>query len=332
MFSNPLQDFLPSKTNENDEALKMLSTPKSPTADFTLYETAQLKGLEGFKTLVDLSPEFKKYIQEGGPFTAFLPSNEGLRTLTDTQRERLVTDDDTRNKFLMSMIIPDRMIFEVDVDLNYSTLVSNALGEATRITRSPYNHIVVNGRAIALQTNILTMNAILYITDLPVVHSAWHFPNSLTGIAAADERFSKGTISDVIQLHPSLSILRSLFQNNMEDFFKMFEAQVTVFLPSDKAFQALGEESLAAIRVATTLPPLVRSWIFPGVLPSSAIPLAKFVKASTLEPSTYMVLVRHHNGDVSVDNLAVSARRDIRAVNGYVNIMDAVIVSPNKVN
>lgn len=327
ILSNPLDGSFGSTTST--------STPKpdqDPTVNLPIYEALSMVGLEAAKTLIDMTPSVLSLIKNlDEPITIFVPTNKAFDTFSISQRNSLVNDDALREKLVKSWIVRENLVFFGDIQLNYGSILVNMNGEALRITRSPLNHMVVDGRGIVVKYNILCQNGLLHITDVPLVHSNWKDRNALTGISIADEYFSTLTMADVIRKHPNLRIFAQLFESTLSQFLEDKRALVTVFLPSDLAMEQIGEHTLSAFKSSVNLNDVIKGLIFPGQLPTSALPVGKFVKTPTMRDNGFIILVRHFNDDISIDNAAIAVRRDIRCSNGIIHITDSLSVTPTLV-
>lgn len=97
------------------------------------------------------------------PITIFVPTNKAFDTFSISQRNSLVNDDALREKLVKSWIVRENLVFFGDIQLNYGSILVNMNGEALRITRSPLNHMVVDGRGIVVRSIIFFVKMAYFI-------------------------------------------------------------------------------------------------------------------------------------------------------------------------
>lgn len=103
----------------------------------------------------------------------------------------------------------------------------------------------------------------------------------------------------------------------------------TVFAPTDKAFEALGEETLnAVLKDKEKLKKILTYHVVSGAVPASdAIALAKEKKsAKTVEGSTIKLSIE--DGKLKLNGEATVIKADIKVSNGIIHVIDKVILPP----
>ncbi|MFM7152245.1 MAG: fasciclin domain-containing protein [Gemmataceae bacterium] len=103
----------------------------------------------------------------------------------------------------------------------------------------------------------------------------------------------------------------------------------TVFAPTDKAFEALGEETLnAVLKDKEKLTAILTYHVVPGeVMAKDAVALAKDGKsAKTVQGGEIKLSIE--DGKVKLNGEAVVIKTDIKTKNGVIHIIDKVIMPP----
>jgi uncharacterized surface protein with fasciclin (FAS1) repeats len=107
------------------------------------------------------------------------------------------------------------------------------------------------------------------------------------------------------------------------------EGPFTVFAPTDKAFEALGEDTLnAVLKDKEKLQGILKYHVIKGAVPSKdAIELAKGEKsAKTVQGGEIKFSL---NGDkLMLNGKATVIKADVKVGNGVIHVIDAVIMPP----
>lgn len=103
----------------------------------------------------------------------------------------------------------------------------------------------------------------------------------------------------------------------------------TVFAPTDKAFEALGEETLAAVlKDKEKLKKILTYHVIAGEVPAKdAIELAKGEKsAKTVQGES--IKFSMDGKDLKLNGTATVIKADIKVANGVIHVIDQVIMPP----
>ena len=109
----------------------------------------------------------------------------------------------------------------------------------------------------------------------------------------------------------------------------------TVFAPTDKAFEALGEETLAAVlKDKEKLKKILTYHVVEGLVPAKdAIDLAKEEKSAKTVEGSSIKLSLSGKGDeakLMLNGEATVIKADIKVTNGIIHVIDKVIMPPAK--
>jgi transforming growth factor-beta-induced protein len=245
-------------------------------------------------------------LQGDGPFTVFAPTDEAFAALGEEAITALLADPDTLSQILLYHVVSGAVTAADVVNLDSATTVQ---GEDVTITFE--NGSVMINDAMVILPDIEAANGIIHVIDAVII------PPS---IAAASLPDIVDTASEAGQF---TTLLVAAEAAGLVDTLKG-EGPFTVFAPTDEAFAALGDETIAALLAdPETLANILLYHVVPGrVLAADVVELASAETAAG-----FPVVIKATDDGVMVNNANVVAP-DIMASNGVIHVIDAVILPP----
>ncbi|WP_229670652.1 fasciclin domain-containing protein [Deinococcus aquiradiocola] len=275
-----------------------------------------------------------------GDYTIFAPTNEAFDKLDDNTLAQVASDRELLKKVLLYHVVSGKVLA---ADVVTSTQLASAEGSSLDVTVSGSD--VKIGSANVIATDIAADNGVVHAIDavlLPpdvTVPAADAAPADTTATvtttvttAPAAGDMSGGivatnmTIADVINSDARFSILRGLLQQsgNLLTTALAGNDLYTVFLPTDTAFGKLAPETLNMVKNdPATLARVLNYHVVRGAikLTDTNTPLATIT-------NDQQVLSRSASGSSYVIGNSTVLYSDIQAKNGYINVVNDVLIPP----
>lgn len=265
--------------------------------NFTVLATAlQLTGLDA--VLSDGSAEF----------TVFAPNDQAFERLGSDTIAALVADPATLQQILLTHVLPLRADSTAALSLVGSTIES-AGGADLALSVNDGSLYVNTSKVIA--TDINASNGVVHVLDRVIL------PRSLTEAA--------GTIVDVAVENGSFNTLVAALQAaGLDSVLADAHAEFTVFAPTDAAFAALGDDTIAALLSDTdALSSVLLTHVIAGAAVDSTTALA-LTGGSVETASGVSVNLSIRGHELFVNNSQVVIA-DIVTDNGVIHVIDSVI-------
>lgn len=283
--------------------------PEPPTASGNLVETAvaannftilaaalQATGLDA--VLSDPAAEF----------TVFAPNDQAFELLGAETINALVADPDTLSQILLNHVLPGRVDSTTALTVVGST-VDNAGGTQLGLSLNDGSLYVNTSKVIA--PDVMASNGIIHVIDRVIL------PRPVTQ--------ASGTIVDVAVANGSFNTLVAALQaTGLDSVLADANGEFTVFAPTDDAFAALGDETIAALLSDTaTLSEILLTHVVAGAAVDSTTALALTGgSVETASGQSVSLSVRAHELFVNNSQVIVA---DIVTDNGIIHVIDAVI-------
>jgi transforming growth factor-beta-induced protein len=270
------------------------SDPTTPVQDLDIVQTAVEAGT--FQTLLTAveAVGLTSTLQGAGPFTVFAPTDAAFGNLPAGALEALLADTEALTKVLLYHVVPGRILAG---DLVDGQIVTTAEGRPFRVTLS--GGARVNGVNV-VQTDVEATNGVIHVIDgvlIPVED------NVDTAINAGFE-----TLVAAVQAAGLEDVLRSA-------------GPFTIFAPTDEAFGALPEGTLAdLLNDPEALATILTYHVVAGRLFASD--LSDGMELTTVEGRIVTVSL---NGSAQVNDANIVAV-DVLTSNGVIHVIDAVLI------
>ena len=231
-----------------------------------------------------------------GPFTVFAPTDAAFAALPAGTVDALLNDVPTLTNILLYHVVASEL---PAADVVNQSLVGTVQGSDFKV--SVEGGVFVNDAAVTA-TDIAALNGIIHVIDNVILP-----PQSIAAIAAANENLS--TLVVALEAADLVGTLSG-------------EGSFTVFAPTDAAFAALPEGTVASL--LNDIPALTNILLYHVAgekLPASAVVGSDSIE--TLQGSEADVVV--DDAGVRIAGATISVT-DIPAANGVIHLIDAVMI------
>ncbi len=287
-------------------------------ASLTITETAVADG--NFETLVTAlqAAELDAVLADDTQtFTVFAPTDEAFAALGEDTINGLLADIDTLTDILL-----------------YHVIIGQAVDAETAISLAPGTVEMANGDEVALRLEgdaLFINNSRVTITDIEASNGVIHVIDAVL-IPPADAEPALGTIPEVaIAAGDFTTLVAALQATGLDAVVADETATFTVFAPTDEAFAALGEDTIAALLGDTdTLSDILLYHVIAGsaVDSTTAISLAGTAVEMANGDLADITLV---DGNLFIDGSQVIVT-DIAASNGVIHVIDTVMSPPEEMS
>ncbi len=281
-----------------------------------------------FETLVAAlqAADLVETLQGGGPFTVFAPTDDAFAALPEGTVAALLEDIPALTSILLYHVVAGDVRAADVVTLDSAVTVQ---GEPVRISLEG-DSVRINDSLVVI-ADIVALNGVIHVIDavlLPPEPTAQAMqaeqdeqpqpaeqaeqqeqPGTIVDIAVADGRFE--TLVAAVQAADLVETLQG-------------EGPLTVFAPTDDAFAALPEGTVAAL--LEDIPALTNILLYHVVAGDvRAADVVTLDSAVTVQGEPVRISVEGDNVRIN-DSLVVIA--DIVASNGVIHVIDAVLLPP----
>jgi transforming growth factor-beta-induced protein len=244
-----------------------------------------------------------------GSFTVFAPTDDAFAALPEGTVESLLEDPaGALTDILLYHVVDGAVMAETVVTLESATTLQ---GEDVTITVTDGN-VFLNDTIQVIITDIEASNGIIHVIDgvlLPPSMTAEELP-SIAEIAVEDGRFT--TLVAALEAAGLVETLSG-------------EGAFTVFAPTDDAFAALPEGTVATLLEdpAGALTDILLYHVVDGVVPAEMV--VTLESATTLNGADVTITV-NDAGEVFLNDTIQVIITDIQASNGIIHVIDGVLL------
>ena len=236
-----------------------------------------------------------------GPFTVFAPSDAAMLALDPLFLQELYADQSGK--------LASLLLYHITLGVYTSSSLSNN-----------QEILMANGQrlTITFDGDVMKVNDIpVTIKDIPADNGVVH---SIDVILVPDLE-ETNTILDIIARSPDHHILFATIALNELDADLRSEGPITVFAPTDAAFEALPPGFIQDVLLEGTSSEILLSHVLGGSVTSSL-----FVDDATFTTINGTPLnIRIEGEDIYINNAKIIVK-DIVADNGIVHVIDAVLI------
>lgn len=265
--------------------------------NFTVLSTAlQLTGLDAVLS------------DDSAAYTVFAPNDQAFELLGEDTIAELISDPDTLQQILLTHVLPGIADSTTALSLVGST-VESASGANLALSVNDESLYVNTSKVIA--TDIAASNGVVHVLDRVIL------PRPVTQVS--------GTIADVAVANGSFNTLVAALQAaSLDSLLGDTEANFTVFAPTDDAFAALGDDTIAALLSdVDTLTSILSTHVLVGVSVDSTTALSLTGgSVETASGASVDLSIRGHELFVNNSQIVIA---DIVTDNGIIHVIDSVI-------
>jgi len=248
-----------------------------------------------------------------GPFTVFAPTNDAFEdflTANGLTADQLLANPDLAN--ILSYHVVNGSVASSDVTPGR---VSTVAGDPFFVSQAPNGNLWINGSAQITQTDIEASNGIIHVLNNVIVSPTQNIAEIATGFAgAAEPQFTQ--------------LVAGLVRANLVDAFTGgFDDNLTVFAPTDAAFEALYEALGPDVNGIDD----IEIGLLTNVLRYHVVPARAFSQ-DLRQDASLPTLLTDSNLTVDLANLQINESGlvadllNIHATNGVIHVIDRVLL------
>lgn len=247
-----------------------------------------------------------------GAFTVFAPTDDAFAALPEGTVPSLLEDPEgALTDVLLYHVVEGAVMAETVVTLESAATLQ---GEDVSITVTD-GSVFLNDTVQVVITDIEASNGVIHVIDavlLPPSMTAEEEMPSITEIAVEDGRFT--TLVAALEAAGLAETLAG-------------EGEFTVFAPTDDAFAALPEGTVAALLEDPegALTEVLLYHVAAGVVPAETV--VTLASATTLQGEDVTIAVE--DGNVILNDSVQVIITDIAASNGIIHVIDGVLLPPS---
>lgn len=249
-----------------------------------------------------------------GEFTVFAPTDDAFAALPEGTVEGLLEDPEGALTEVLLYHVADGVVpAETVVTLESATTLQ---GEDVTIAVEDGN-VILNDSIQVIITDIEASNGIIHVIDGVLL------PPSLSGDAESMEE--PGTIAEIAVADGSFTTLVAALE--AADLVETLagEGEFTVFAPTDDAFAALPEGTVATLLEDPegALTDILLYHVVEGIVPAEVV--VTLESATTLSGNDVTITVTE-DGEVFLNDTVQVIITDIEASNGIIHVIDGVLL------
>jgi len=283
-----------------------MAEAEAPTLDIVDLAVADGR----FTTLVSAvqKAELADDLKTGGPYTVFAPTDDAFAALPEGTLDAVVADFETLNNVILYHLVPGMFMAE---SVAKETSLGTALGQPLSIAAHSDGTVTVNDAQIII-TDIPATNGVIHVIDAVLIPEAPAATEAadIVDTAVADGRFT--TLVTAVQEAGLVEVLKGV-------------GPFTVFAPTDDAFAALPEGTVAALLAdIPTLTKILAYHVADGKLMSGDVVQLESISTLSGDPITVTL-----DGDKVMVNDSQVIIADVETSNGVIHVIDAVLLPPS---
>ncbi len=273
----------------------------------------------GFNTLVTAVTEagLVETLSGDGPFTVFAPTDDAFAALPEGTLDGLLADTDALSAVLTYHVVPGKVLAADVVGLSSATSVQ---GEDIAIEVVD-GSVVLNGYATVTTTDIEASNGVVHVIDQVIL------PPSLSE-AEAEEPMLPSLVETAVADGRFTTLLAALDAAGLADSLNSGAlGKLTVFAPTDEAFDALPEGTLEGLLAdPEALAGVLTYHVTLGeVLAADVVGLESYASLAASAPVSIAVV----DGGVVLNDSVNVIETDIMTSGGIIHVLDGVLIPPS---
>jgi len=309
----PTEVTMEETSDKTDEAMNAKSIAEIAVEDgrFTTLVTA----LDAAGLVETLSSE--------GEYTVFAPTDDAFAALPEGTVASLLEDPEGALKDILLYHVAAGVVpAETVVTLDSATTLQ---GEDVAISIVD-GQVILNDNAMVIITDLEASNGIVHVIDAVIL------PPSVTE-SAAEEEMAEDSMMDAksiaeiaVEDGRFTTLVTALDAAGLVETLSS-EGEYTVFAPTDDAFAALPEGTVASLLEDPegALKDILLYHVAAGVVPAETV--VTLDSATTLQGEDVAISIV--DGQVILNDNAMVIITDLEASNGIVHVIDAVILPPS---
>jgi len=261
-------------------------------------------GAGSFNTLVAAvqAADLVETLKGKGPFTVFAPTDKAFAKLPKGTVEELLKPENKKKlqTILLYHVAPGKLPAEKVIKMS---VIPTAAKQSLAVVVTEKGDVMID-EAKVVKPNIMTSNGVIHVIDTVILPANADIVD--TAVAA---KFN--TLVAAVKAAGLVETLKG-------------KGPFTVFAPTDEAFAALPEGTVANLLKPENKDQLVKILTYhvvPGKVPAAKVIQSKELKTVAGQPLKVSV----SDDGVKVDNAKV-VKADIKTTNGIIHVIDAVVL------
>lgn len=248
-----------------------------------------------------------------GPFTVFAPTNDAFGSFLDANG--LTADQLLANPNLADILTYHVVSGSVGSSDVTPGRVNTIAGDPFFVSQAPNGNLWINGSARITDTDIAASNGVIHVLDNVIVTPTQNIAEIATGFAGAAEPQFTQLVAGLVRA------------NLVEAFTGGFNDNLTVFAPTDAAFEALYEELGPDVNGIDD----IDLELLTNVLRYHVVPARAFSQ-DLRQDASLETLLTGSNLTVDLANLQINNSSlvaellNIHATNGVIHVINSVLL------
>ncbi len=274
----------------------------------------------GFDTLVTAvqAAGLADTLAGDGPFTVFAPTDEAFAALPEGVLDGLLADTDQLTAVLTYHVVSGKVLAADVVGLSSATSLQ---GEDLEIEVVD-GGVVLNGTTNVTATDVEASNGVVHVIDEVLIPSA-----VADALAGSQEPMLPNFVEAAVEAGTFTTLLAAVEAAGLgEALTSGALGKLTVFAPTDDAFDALPEGTLEGLLADTEqLTGVLLYHVITGEVPAADV--VALESATTLANADITIEVV--DGGVVLNDTVNVIQTDIMTSNGIIHVIDAVLIPPS---
>ncbi len=290
-----------------DSVLMPPMDEEPPAPEMDIVDTAVDAGTFGTLVAAVQAAGLEDTLRGEGPFTVFAPTDDAFAALPEGTVETLLMEEnrDMLRDILLYHVVPGAVNAAA---VTMAQQLETALGVDVEVAID--GETVTIGGAAIVATDIIATNGIIHVIDAVILP-----PEEEPEPDIVDTAIAAGTFETLVAAVQAAGLEETL----------RGEGPFTVFAPTDDAFDALPEGTVATLLMEENrdmLRDILLFHVVPGLFDAEAV-----LAAAALE-TALGIEVTVDAGTVTIGGAGI-VTTDIMASNGIIHVIDAVILPPD---
>ena len=255
---------------------------------------------------------------ESTQFTVFAPTDAAFDMIDDETLGLLLDNPDVLSSILLQHVISGAAVDSVTAfTLNGGNAATASYAQVAIAINSMTDMLTFGGANVVVK-DIYTTNGIIHVIDAVVIGDVAlpTPPMSLVDVARANGNFT--------------TLVAALEATGLDMTLADFDTDYTVFAPTDAAFDALPEGTVASLLADTeTLSDILLYHVLAGkVMSDAALTVANSMDSEVATANTDKLALSTVDSALYVNNAMVTMT-DVMADNGIIHVIDKVLMPPS---
>ncbi len=254
---------------------------------------------------------------ESTQFTVFAPTDAAFDLIDDETLGLLLDNPDVLSSILLQHVVSGSAVDSVTAYTLNGGNATTASDAEIAIAINSMTDMLTFGGANVVVKDIYTTNGIIHVIDTVIIGNVElpTPPMSLVDVARTNGNFT--------------TLVAALEATGLDATLADLDTDYTVFAPTDAAFDALPEGTVASLLADTdTLSDILLYHVLAGkVMSDAALTVANSMESEVVTANTDKLALSAIDGTLYINN-ATATTTDVMADNGIIHVVDTVLMPP----